>query len=85
MLAAWQDRLDAAATAQEVVDVARDFVATITPEETQQLPVDCRPPKLVDGHDISEFAYTLVRKSCADEYLADEQLFRIATFFTRAK
>ena len=73
-----------AATAQTVVDVARDFIATITPEEAQQLPPDCRPGKIVDGQDISDFAYTLVRKSCSDDYLADELLLRLATFFTRA-
>ena len=84
MLAGWQERLDAAGTAQEVVEAARDFIATITPEETQQLPPECRPGKIVDQHDVSDFAFTLVRHSCADEYLADPNLFRIATFFTRA-
>ena len=84
MLAGWQERLDAAASAHEVLQVSRDFIATITPEETQQLPLECRPGKLVDHHDISDFAFTLVRHSCADQYLSDPNLLRVATFFTRA-
>ncbi len=84
MLAGWQERLDHAATAHEVVEAARDFVATITPEETQQLPPECRPSKLVDAQDVSDFAFTLVRCSCADEWLSHPLLLRMATFFTRA-
>lgn len=82
--ATWQERLDAASSGAEVVDIARDFIATVTPEETAQLPLECRPGKLVDAQDISDFAFTLVRRSCADDFLGDINLLRMATFFTRA-
>lgn len=80
----WQERLSAATRAEHVVDVARDFCAMITPEEASQLPADCRPGKLVDAQDVSDYAYVLVRLSCADEHLTNPILLKLATFFTRA-
>ena len=80
----WQGRLDQAADRQEVVDVARDFLASITPEETAQLPLDCRPGKLVDGDDVAEYALTLVRRSCEGDALGDHNLQRLAAFFGEA-
>ena len=80
----WQGRLSEAGTAAEVLRVAREFVARITPGELQQIPEECRPTKIVDEDDISRYALILVQRSCAGDRMADRQLQRMASFFTRA-
>ena len=44
----WQDRLDSASSEIELLDVARDFVATFSPYDLCRLPDACVPEKLVD-------------------------------------
>jgi hypothetical protein len=63
----WHMVLDCATTLEEVVSVARDFVASFTPYETGFLPPDCRPRKIVDARDVSDYAFELTRASCAGE------------------
>lgn len=77
----WQGRLEAAASREDVVDVARDFLALVTPEEAARMPVDCRPVKLVDGEDVANYAVTLTRRSCDPDCFADHNLQRLAAFF----
>jgi hypothetical protein len=71
----------AAASREEVVDVARDFLALVTPEEMAHLPSDCRPGKLVDGEDVGNYALTLARRSCEPDFLDHPMLQRLAAFF----
>lgn len=66
----WLDRIDAATSVGEVLDVVRVYVAHLTPAEVAFLPPKCRPRKLVDGNDIAEYALDLVRETCADETAA---------------
>ena len=80
----WQGRLDEACHADEVVAIARDFVARISPEEFSALPVDCRPRKIVDADDVVDFAVTLVRQSCASDTSSDVLLQHMAAFFMDA-
>ena len=80
----WHGVLDEAASPDEVVAVARDFIARLSPEEFSALPPDCRPRKLVDADDVVDYAVTLARESCAGESLADSLLHQIAAFFTHA-
>src|SRR6187551_1010393 len=80
----WQGMLDEAGSPDEVVGVARDFVARISPEEFSALPPDCRPHKLVDADDVVDYAVTLVRESFMSENSSDPILQHIATFFTHA-
>ena len=64
----WIDRIDSATSAAEILDVVRVYTAGITPAEFALLPVRCRPRKLVDAADLSEYALDLVRETCrADE------------------
>jgi hypothetical protein len=77
----WQGRLEAATSREGVVDVARDFLALVTPEEVARMPVDCRPVKLVDGEDVANYAVTLTRRSCDPDCFNDHNLQRIAAFF----
>ena len=63
----WQERLDDATTEQEVLQVVRDYVATITHEEYASLPERLRPGKIVDANDVTTYAFDLVREECHDE------------------
>ena len=63
----WQERLDCATTEHEVLDVVRDYVATVSPEEFASLPPALRPGKIVDANDVTTYAFDLVREECHDE------------------
>lgn len=80
----WQDRLDRASTADEVVETVREFVARWSPEELAELPQECRPGKIVDAEDLNGVAVAMVHRSCADDRLGDDRLQRLAAFFTHA-
>lgn len=77
----WQGRLAEATSREDVVAVARDFLALVGPEEVARMPVDCRPGKLVDGEDVANYAVTLARRSCDPDCFNDHNLQRIAAFF----
>jgi hypothetical protein len=62
----WIDRVDAACSVEEVMDVARVYMAQFTPGEIASLPLKCRPRKLFDSTDLTEFALDLVRETCID-------------------
>ena len=80
----WQQRLNEAASRRDVVVVARDYVARMSPPEFARLPEPCRPSKIVDADDVTSYALTLVQCSCAGDKLTDQRLQRMAAFFTRA-
>ena len=79
----WQERLDAATTEAEVVDVARDYLATLGPAEFASLPEQLRPHKIVDANDITTYAFDLVRQECHDEG-AQHLVQRLAHIMSRA-
>jgi hypothetical protein len=79
----WSDLVDLADTPQKLVSLARDYVATWDPWEVNALPVDCRPPHLLDPESIVEYAFALAhyeRLSGAD----DSGVRRMASFFSQA-
>ena len=81
---AWFDLLAAAATPEEVVNVARDFLATWTPEEIAALPRACRPPRTLKfPEEIVDYAFSLV-KAHLDEGSDSNGVTRMATFFAEA-
>jgi len=63
----WHVVLDCATSLEEVVSVARDFVASFTPYEAGFLPRECRPRKIVDAKDVSDYAFELTRAACAEK------------------
>lgn len=81
--ATWQQRLDVARTPQEVVDIARDFVATFTAYELYALPEPCRPSTKLFAEDIPHLAFELVRHGCATAETAGT-VHRLAAFFAHA-
>lgn len=55
------ERLRAAATESDVVELVRDYMGDWLPEEIGQLPEQCRPGKLRDGEDLNSLSYNLTR------------------------
>jgi hypothetical protein len=80
----WQDRLRSAETESEVVQVARDFLAEFSPNELALLPEPCRPPRIVDGNDITDYAFDLIRHRCDDGVGAEYAVHRLSSFFSGA-
>jgi hypothetical protein len=60
MMTSWYSQLDRAKSVADVVAVARDFLATWTPEDLALLPAACRPGRLRDEQDIEALHGTLV-------------------------
>ena len=79
----WRQRLNAARAPQEVVGIARDFLAAFTPYELHALPDRCRPPAKLFAEDVSHFAFDLVRQDCTEAAEADV-VPRLASFFAHA-
>ena len=81
---AWFDLLAAATTPAEVVGVARDYLATWTPEEIAALPRACRPPRQIKfPEEVVDYAFALV-KAHVDTDVEHEGVTRMATFFSEA-
>jgi hypothetical protein len=82
----WQQLLAAASTPDEVIAAARDFLAAIDHNELARLPEVCKPGKLLDAHDVSSYAYDLVRHHCQDEQDAAiaETIHKLSAFFSQA-
>jgi hypothetical protein len=80
----WHERLQLASTEVEVVELCRYFVAQLTLAELAHLPEACRPRKLVDGSDVTEFAFALVRHRCDDGLGAEYTAHRLSAFFGAA-
>lgn len=84
MPSTWQERLANTDTEGDVVSVARDYIAQFTPEEVSHLPDACKPTKVVDGNDVSDYALTLVRQHCDDGEGSMSPIHRLAAFFSNA-
>ena len=80
----WQDQLEEADTEAEVVQVARDYIATLDPAQVALLPAPCRPRKLITANDVSSYAFDLVRHECDDSDDAAPFIHRLAAFFSHA-
>jgi len=80
----WQDRLEAADSESDVVQVAKDYIATLDPAQVALLPASCRPRKLLTANDVSSYAFDLVRYECGDADLSAPFIHRLAAFFSHA-
>ena len=81
----WQQKLDLACDEAEVLAIAREFLAMLTPYEIDKLPRPCQPPlKLVDRDDVASYAYDLVRHDCEDGPETAELVHKLAHFFSHA-
>jgi hypothetical protein len=79
----WQERFDLAGTESEVVEVARDYLASLDPFEIATLPERCKPRKLFDAADIASYAFDLARQH-TEEPLTAALVHRMAALFVHA-
>ena len=84
MVNGWQARLKEASTPQDVVAVARDFLALRTSQELALLPEDCRPGEMRDEEDVTRYALKLASSNPDPDSVEAGALRRVGTFFTRA-
>jgi hypothetical protein len=81
----WQEQLDQAPGGVEVMELAREFLASFSPQELAGLPQGCTPPaKLVDPDDVSDYAYELARRNHAMSSQSPELVGKLAAFFSNA-
>ena len=76
--------LDSATSEHEVVQIARDFIASFTPHEIELMPEACRPGKLVDGEDVARYSYDLTVHRRIDEDPGAALIEAFAHFFADA-
>ena len=79
-----QAQLHGASSEAEVVTLAREFLASISPYDLARIPESCRPGKLVDADDITDYAFTLARHDRDGGEGAARCLRRLANFFSAA-
>jgi hypothetical protein len=80
----WPDLLALATTPEEVIGVARDFLATWSPQELNRLPASCKPPdKFADPEEIVLYAFALVDQQ-VHSGTDHPGVFRMASFFSEA-
>jgi hypothetical protein len=63
----WQQRIDAAHEEHDVVEVVREYLATLSHDEFAELPEPLRPRKVVDAADVATYALELARHECEDQ------------------
>jgi hypothetical protein len=80
----WHDRIYCARSGEEVVRAARDFLASFSPLELNELPAICRPPPKLQEEDIPTYAYELVRFECTEENETADRVHKLAQFFSQA-
>ena len=81
----WFAQIDRARSVPETLSVARDYVATLTPEELALLPAECRPGRIRDEQDVEDLHGTLVEVYRASRATGEalEVLQRLTSFFVR--
>ena len=78
----WQGQLEQAIHPQDVLSVARDFLAQVSPEEIATLPPETRPERLVDADDIARYAFILAKAEHTPG--APDLLHKLSAFFADA-
>lgn len=82
----WFRRLDDAKTVGEVLALARDYVATLPPQDIARLPARCRPGRIRDEADIERLHAILVEEFRESRAEGDDlvPLQRLTSFMVRA-
>lgn len=60
----WHSQLDTARTTRAVLDIMRDYTASLTPRQLASLPEKCRPSRLKDEDDIGYWTFVLAQHQC---------------------
>ncbi len=84
MSVSWQDRLDDAENVHDIVEIARDFLATWDRHEIAAIPKACRPGKIFDAEDVTAYAFQLMQRNCEGEWGAGPLMHKMGSFFSNA-
>ncbi|HSN19223.1 MAG TPA: hypothetical protein VLS49_01010 [Usitatibacter sp.] len=84
MLERWDDRLSAARTEHEVLDIARDVIASLDSFEIAQLPVMCRPRRLDNANDVCACAFDLIQYEPTPDDTSYHVVHKLGIFFAAA-
>jgi hypothetical protein len=60
----WPALLAEASTEDEILMIARDQLATWSPEEIAKIPFECRPGRIRDAEDIAQWSFELAKAHC---------------------
>jgi hypothetical protein len=80
----WTQSLNEARTDDVVLANIHEFLSKLTPDQLMALPDECRPPRIGNAAQVSDYAYTLVRRDCEAPPDAVRDLHLIASFFALA-
>lgn len=81
----WRNLIRASGHEEEVLSLVRDHMARWSPEEIARLPEDCRPGRIRDAEDISQWAFLLASNHCAGYGRDDDGLLeRMLELVTQA-
>ena len=80
MSISWKERLQNAATADQVLAVTQDFLTTWSASDLACLPLAHRQIRVVEPDDIAYYAFELVREQCLNGD-GNKELQRMAAFF----
>jgi hypothetical protein len=81
----WIGSIRSAGGTEELLRLAKAYVATWEPARLALLPPDCRPPPLQNTNDIAAYALTLVRRQMSPDAVPDRPaLEAMAGFFAAA-
>ncbi len=78
----WTRKVEEAPTAEMVIDLVRDYVATRDAGDMERLPKECAPPLRYGREEIADFAYRLAAYHGHDE--ASRLVQRISSVISRA-
>jgi hypothetical protein len=80
----WEDEIDRAQSAAEVIVLARDFVASLDDFEIAQLPASCKPRNFASASDITSYAFDLLSYEITTNDGTAKVIFKLAAFFAYA-
>jgi hypothetical protein len=82
----WYRQIDNAKSVLEVLAIARDYIATWSPQELARLPDRCRPGKIRDEEDIESLHSQLVEEYRDTRASGDQlsSLQQLTSFLARA-
>ena len=57
----WHHRIETASTEAQIIQAVRELLATLDAKAIVSLPLECQPPRIVDGDDVAAYALAFVR------------------------
>lgn len=72
----WHCKLETAESAEEVVGLVRDYIATLSPQHLVRLPDVCRSLRVKAEDDIEYWTYRLSQRPRAEDAMVDAELMQ---------